>query len=52
MQNLLISAVVSTVAGAALQAAGFSFGVVLIGSFIAPPVCLLGVRIARYKGWV
>ncbi len=52
LQGLIISVVVSTIAGAALQAAGMSLGVVLLGSFIAPPASLLAFRLARYKGWV
>ena len=33
-----------------LQAAGVSLGVVLLGSFVAPPAILLTFRLARYKG--
>ncbi len=50
MQSLIFSVVISTIVGALLQAAGMSLGVVLLGSFIAPPAILLTFRVARYKG--
>ncbi len=50
VQSLIFSVVISTIVGALLQAAGMSLGVVLLGSFIAPPAILLTFRVARYKG--
>lgn len=46
-QNLLISIVISTIAGAVLQWAGLGLGAVLFGSFVAPPLVLTFVKVAR-----
>ncbi len=51
-QNLIFYTVSGTVVGAAMQGTGFGIGAVMFGSLIAPPIMLIGWKIARIKGWV
>ncbi len=49
-QNLIFYTVAGTVIGAAMGWGGFGFGAVLYGSFILPPIMLIGWKVAKIKG--
>lgn len=51
-QNLIFYTISGTVIGTGMQWAGFGVGEVLYGSFILPPIVLIGWKIAKIKGLV
>ncbi len=51
-QNLIFYTVAGTVIGAAMQWTGFGLGSAMFGSFIMPPIILIGWKIVKIKGLV
>ncbi len=51
-QNLIFYTIAGSVIGAGMQGLGFGIGAVMFGSFILPPIMLIGWKIAKIKGLV